>query len=507
MMADLNSRGLANFLISAARAGFVIACAVVGANWESSASAAKRHEYTFNGGNANDSVGTAHGTLEGGATVSVGQLNLGGAGAYVNLPAGTIGLNNYTATTLEAWFTNNNTADWQRVFDFGTSNTATPPECAFCFFFSPSIGGTGFRAAISNTDPGFMSEAQASGAGDLPANTQHYIAVTVDDTSISLYRDGQLVQSTMLAAAPQTGTVGAPSLAQVDPSLAYLGRSLYANDAFFTGTINQFTIHDNVLTPAQIQANFTAGPSGPKGPTLQINRDSGAMTLINEQTGVNIVGYTITSVAGSLDQTGWRPIANFYDSNSGGSFDNDDNWTVLTQAGSKTDLSEFEFDGGMGGVLGAGGTTALQLSTGGLWRKSIYEDVQIVAKLADGGNLPVALEYVGNGGVAFRRSDFNFDGNINLNDWNIFLANNGTNLSTLSDAESYARGDLNGDQLSNHADFRLFKADFNAANGAGAFEALASVPEPATIALLIVGSIALLPTSRSRKGCTRSVSN
>ena len=464
MMADVNSRGLANCLISATRAGLVVGCTVAAFCCGAAADAAKRHEYTFNGGNANDSVGTAHGTLEGGANVSVGQLNLSGTGAYVNLPPATIGINNYTATTIEAWFTNANTADWQRVFDFGNTNAAN--QCANCFFFSPTIGGTGFRAAITNADPGFNNEAQASGAGDLAANAQHYIAVTVDATSISLYNDGQLVQTTMLNTAPQTATLGAPSLAQVSQTSAYLGRSLYAADAFFTGSINQLSIHDNVLTPAQIQANFTAGPSGPKGPTLRINRDTGALTLLNEQTGVNIVGYTLTSAAGAFDQTGWRPIANFYDANSGGSFDNDDNWIVLSAAGSKDDLSEFEFDGGMGGVLGAGGTTSLALSNGGLWRKSIYEDVQIIAKLADGSNLPVALEYVGNGGVAFRRSDFNFDGNINIADWNIFLTNNGTNMSTLSDAESYARGDLNGDQLSNHTDFRLFKTDFNAANGA-----------------------------------------
>ncbi len=393
-------------------------------------------------------------------------MNLSGAGAFVDLPAGTIGINNYTSATLEGWFTNTNTADWQRLFDFGVTNAAN--ECANCFFFSPSIGGTGFRAAITNSDPGFNNEAQANGAGDLPANTQHYIAVTVDATSISLYNDGALVQTTLLNTAPQTATLGAPTLGQVNPTSAYLGRSLYTADAFFSGAINQFTIHDNVLTPAQIQANFTAGPSGPKGPTLRVNRDSGAVTLLNEQAGVNIVGYTITSAAGAFDQTGWRPIANFYDANSGGSFDNDDNWMVLSAAGSKDDLSEFEFDGGMGGILGSGGTTSLNLSNGGLWRKSIYEDVQITAKLADGSNLPVALEYVGNSGVAFRRSDFNFDGLINISDWNIFLANNGTNMSTFSDAESYARGDINGNQISDHTDFRLFKTDYNAANGAGA---------------------------------------
>jgi hypothetical protein len=465
-------------------------------HWCPTAYAAKRHEYTFNGGNANDSVGTAHGTLEGGATVSVGQVVLPGGGAYVNLPADTIGLNNYTAATLEAWFTNSNTAAWQRVYDFGATNAAN--QCANCFFFSPTSGAGDFRAAISNTDPGNNNEAIANGAGVLAANQQHYIAVTVDATTISLYNNGQLVESTLLSTAPQTGTVGAPSLDQINPTLAYLGRSLYAADAFFSGTINQFTIHDNVLTPAQILSNFTAGPSGPKGPTLRINRDTGAITFVNEQAGVNVVGYTITSAAGSLNPASWRPVANFYDSDSGGSFDADDRWTALTTPTSDSDLSEFEFDGGNGGVLGSGGTTSLNLSNGGAWRKSIYEDLQITAKLADGSNLAVSIEYIGNNNQPFRRSDFNFDGQINITDWNTFLANNGTNMSTLSDAESYVVGDLNGDQLSNHADFRLFKTDYNAANGAGAFQALVGVPEPVTLISFVVGCLALVPVRGRR---------
>jgi Concanavalin A-like lectin/glucanases superfamily len=322
MLTDANSRDLANFfgsstvlrgaLLRISCLATVFACMAWG---DRPALAAKRHEYTFNGGNANDSVGSAHGTLVGGATATVGQAHLDGVDGYVDLPAGTIGLFNYPSATLEAWFTNTTTAAWQRLFDFGNTVGA---NCANCFFFSPATGASDFRAAISNTDPGFNNEAFANGAGVLPANTQHYIAVTVDDTSISLYRNGQLVESTLLDTAPQTLTVGAPSLGQVDPSLAYLGRSLYTADAFFTGSINQFTIHDNVLTPAQIQANFTAGPSGPKGPTLRINRDSGAVTLLNEQTGVNLAGYTITSAAGAFDSTAWRSIANFADANNGG---------------------------------------------------------------------------------------------------------------------------------------------------------------------------------------------
>ena len=46
-------------------------------------------------------------------------------------------------------------------------------------------------------------------------------------------------------------------------------------------------------------------------------------------------------------------------------------------------------------------------------------------------------------------------------------------------------GDLDGDGDNDFADFRLFQADYIAANGAAAFDALLNVPEPATALLLL----------------------
>ena len=47
-------------------------------------------------------------------------------------------------------------------------------------------------------------------------------------------------------------------------------------------------------------------------------------------------------------------------------------------------------------------------------------------------------------------------------------------------------GDLNGDFRNDHADFVIFKAAFEAANGAGSFAAmLAFVPEPCTFLLVV----------------------
>jgi hypothetical protein len=113
-----------------------------------------------------------------------------------------------------------------------------------------------------------------------------------------------------------------------------------------------------------------------------------------------------------------------------------------------------------------------------------------------------AIEWTGNGGNPFQRSDLNFDGAIDGGDYDIFLANNLTDIDPdmmLDDVGSYVFGDLDGDQDNDVQDFRLFKADYIAANGAAAFAALAGVPEPASVCLLVLGAgIALQLHRRSR---------
>jgi hypothetical protein len=65
--------------------------------------------------------------------------------------------------------------------------------------------------------------------------------------------------------------------------------------------------------------------------------------------------------------------------------------------------------------------------------------------------------------------------------------------------QSYFQGDLNGDGVNDFTDFRLFKSDFIAVNGAGAFEALFAVPEPLSFVLASVGIVALGFGGRYRK--------
>ncbi|HEY6729141.1 MAG TPA: hypothetical protein VI197_34260, partial [Polyangiaceae bacterium] len=82
------------------------------------------HRYSFNtlGSSADDTIGTAHGSIVNTAVTSSGKLDLAGADSdqYVNLPNGL--MRELKDATFECWVNWNGGGVWQRVFDFGNSN-------------------------------------------------------------------------------------------------------------------------------------------------------------------------------------------------------------------------------------------------------------------------------------------------------------------------------------------------------------------------------------------------
>jgi hypothetical protein len=226
-----------------------------------------------------------------------------------------------------------------------------------------------------------------------------------------------------------------------------------------------------------------------------VNRTTGNITLTNNgSTPVAIDGVSILSSGGALNPVGWTPIASNYDEPPGnGSVDPDDPWTILTST--STELSEAEQSvGGNGGTIGAGQSVNL----GNVWVKSRIEDVAIDLPLPGGGTSTTFLTYTGGpGGMSYHRSDLNADGAINANDWPLFHPNLLADLSSMTAVQRALAGDLDGDGDNDVTDFSLFKADFDAVNGAGAFNAmLAGVPEPSSIAILLVGGLGALAFRR-----------
>ena len=234
------------FGLRSALARRTVIVSAIGVSFSAAAQGALVHRYSFNDGTANDSVGTANGTTMNGATISGGQLVLNNNGLsgssvqYVNLPANVLPTSG-GVTSIEEWFTSNNSGGWARGFDFGNGPGVN-------LFYTPVSGPNDSRAILNDG----AGETGPTGAPTLNDNTQHMAAVVVSDAAqtISYYIDGTLFKSV-----PE----GANTLAALNNTYNYLGRSQY-NDPGLNGSINEVRIYDNALSANQISADYANGP-------------------------------------------------------------------------------------------------------------------------------------------------------------------------------------------------------------------------------------------------------
>jgi Concanavalin A-like lectin/glucanases superfamily len=215
-----------------------------------------RYDFEGNGTSVKDRVGTAHGSIPAGATLSKldgkGVVLLGGGsnGAYVDLPNRL--LSSLTNATLEGWVTWGGGAAWQRVFDFGDSTAATPennPAAGKTYLFlTPRSGSNTVLVAFSLGGVG--QELAVAASGQAKQALTQFVAV-VDDTGnkIQLYVDG-------VFASEQTWT---GQLSTINDVNAWLGRSNYSADAELSGVYHEFRMYDAALNAAQVAAAFNAG--------------------------------------------------------------------------------------------------------------------------------------------------------------------------------------------------------------------------------------------------------
>jgi hypothetical protein len=216
-----------------------------------------------------------------------------------------------------------------------------------------------------------------------------------------------------------------------------------------------------------------------------INRTTGEIILENN-TPVNytVKSYSINSSFGSLDATQWDTIA-------GNPVIDPDPWTITAPANPAstpfaTSLAEQENAGGSGGALLAANTGVLNFGSD-VWISTPTEDVSISLTLADGSVISPLINYTG---TAAMRGDLNGDGDITFDDYTILSTNMHTDVSAITFADAYLRGDMTGYRRINYEDFEEFVFAFDEANGgAGAFSRMLGVPEPASAALLLMGAV------------------
>ncbi len=197
-----------------------------------------------------DSVGGNTGVLVGSATVSGGQLNLGGGTgptadsmgftSTVDL-AGTHGVN---GVTIESWYTDTGSGNWSKLFAFGN--------------------GTGGQNIIFNIQQGGSGEGRIQYKGMAPeANfgprpvlgVEHHLALTITgDGLVNAWVDG-----VALTVQPPNTQGDGDDLNTLPNSWERIGASAWG-DAGMTGSVNEFRIWDGTLSEAEVMASMAGGP-------------------------------------------------------------------------------------------------------------------------------------------------------------------------------------------------------------------------------------------------------
>ncbi|MFT5523589.1 MAG: VCBS repeat-containing protein [Pirellulaceae bacterium] len=248
------------------------------------------HRYSFNdsGTTLVDSIGGADGVIIGPGTQTGGELNLTGGNSdvapYGDLPNGLI--SGLSDVTFEGWYTVDGNSNWQRLFDFGSSEGGNGGEVTGLgdtngggnqgldyVTYAVSRGGNANdqRWTWRNNDAaggvvgagnGPVQAAEQNTDASLPHTfgVETHMAMVFDNvgpdaTNISVYRDGAILGS----------YTSQFELRDVNDVNNWLGRSNWGGDQNLNGSLNEFRIYDAALAATEVSDSFFAGPDRPYG--------------------------------------------------------------------------------------------------------------------------------------------------------------------------------------------------------------------------------------------------
>jgi hypothetical protein len=211
-----------------------------------------RYDFAGTGTSLQDTVGTAHGELFGGAVLDgSGTLIMDGEDDYVNLPNGIISV--LEDATFSVWTSWRGGAGYQRVFDFGVSSDGEDQRGHGATYIAVSP----FTGLADGRELAILAQGQATGETKLVTlqklvqNELHQVVVVfVKGTRLELYYDGALLGTT-----PMTLT-----LAEVNDVNNWLGQSQWENDHVYNGSYSEFRIYNRALDACMIKRSFEAGP-------------------------------------------------------------------------------------------------------------------------------------------------------------------------------------------------------------------------------------------------------
>ncbi len=198
-----------------------------------------------NSGNiASDISGNGwNGTLMNGSTWGGGKygnaISLSGNTNYVSLPNGIV--SNMTSFTMSVWVNPSNTNAWARIMDFGTGTN---------YMYLTQNAGTGPLFGIYAQGATYEQDIVAPTL--LPTNTWSQIAVTLSGSVGILYVNGVPVATNNYM------TLNPASLGVTTNN--YLGKSEFSWNPYFAGSLDDFRIYNQALSPAAIAYYYSHGP-------------------------------------------------------------------------------------------------------------------------------------------------------------------------------------------------------------------------------------------------------
>jgi hypothetical protein len=189
-------------------------------------------QFLFDKSTLDNTINLNHSATYGVVSYTTGKVGtnaivLNGTNAFVQLPANLANQNEISISTWVYW---NGGDIWQRIFDFGNSETQN-------MFLSPSGDSGQLRFAIKNGG----AEQRLTSTG-LPTKQWSHVTVTLSGSTARMYVNGKLVDES------NTFTI---SPLDFKPVLNYIGRSQYP-DALLNGYIDDFRIYNYALSANEV---------------------------------------------------------------------------------------------------------------------------------------------------------------------------------------------------------------------------------------------------------------
>jgi hypothetical protein len=216
------------------------------------------HRYSFEGSGATavDSWSGEDGSIEGTTLDGSGSIVLDpDAGEqFVELPSEIV--SSFASVTVESWFVWDDSPVWTRLFDFGNTEEGeigVPGTGSTFLLFTPrsNVGPDHPYAAFSFGEG--PTEVTCADDAPLSVGDMHHLAVVVDtqNQTFTLFLDGSLSCAIALTA----------PLSDLQDVNCWIGRSQFATDTGFAGSVDEFRIYDIPFTQRQAAFSFAAGPN------------------------------------------------------------------------------------------------------------------------------------------------------------------------------------------------------------------------------------------------------